>query len=157
MRTIPARAVLVLAITTITALGADHSLGTWKLNVEKSKYTPAPMPVKSLTSTREAADGGVKVTTTGERADGTAINAAYTTKYDGTESQVTGSGAPYDTIVVKQVNAGTLTDERKKTGGKYHAKGRMVISADGKTMTWSSKGTDPDGKTFTSTFVYDKQ
>jgi hypothetical protein len=33
------------------------------------------MPIKSLTVTREASDGGVKQTTTGERADGTAINA----------------------------------------------------------------------------------
>ena len=157
MRNILTRALVVLATTTIAAFGADNSLGTWKLNVEKSKYTPAPIPVKSLTSTREASAGGVKVTTTGERADGAPINAGYTARYDGTEAQVTGSGAPYDTILIKQVNASTLTDERKKTGGSYHAKGRMVISADGKTMTWTSKGTDPDGKTFTSMFVYEKQ
>ena len=56
------------------ALGADNTIGTWKLSVEKSKYTPAPMPLKSLTVTREASDGGVKVTTTGEQADGTPIN-----------------------------------------------------------------------------------
>ena len=30
-------------------------------------------------------------TATGERADGTAINASYTAKYDGTEVKVTGS------------------------------------------------------------------
>lgn len=157
MRTILTRTLLALAITTIAALGADNSLGTWKLNVEKSKYTTAPIPVKSLTSTREASAGGVKVTSTGERADGTPINASYTAKYDGTESQVAGSGAPYDTISVKQINANTLTDERKKTGGSYHARGRMVISGGGKTMTWTSKGTDADGKMFTSTFVYEKQ
>jgi hypothetical protein len=156
MRTILTKALMALAITTIAALGADHSIGTWKLNIEKSKYAPAPIPVKSLTSTREASDGGVKVTTTGERADGTPINASYTAKYDGTESQVTGSGAPYDTISIKQINAGTLTDERKKTGGSYHARGRMVISGGGKTMTWTSRGTDADGKAFTSTFVYEK-
>jgi hypothetical protein len=157
MRTILAKALIALAITTIAALGADNSIGTWKLNVEKSKYTPAPMPVKSLTSTREASDGGVKVTTTGERADGTPINASYTAKYDGTESQVTGSGPPYDTIAIKQINANTFTDERKKTGGLYHATGRMVISGGGKTMTWTSKGTDTNGKAFTSRFVCDKQ
>lgn len=77
MRTLLTRALIALAITTIGALGADNSIGTWKLNVEKSKYTPAPMPVKSLTVTREAADGGVKQTTTGEQADGTPINALH--------------------------------------------------------------------------------
>jgi hypothetical protein len=99
-----------LAITSFVVFGADNSLGTWKLNVEKSKYTPAPFAVKSVTVVREAADSGVKVTTTGERADGTAINASYTAKYDGKEVSVTGN-APYDTILIKQVNASTFTDE----------------------------------------------
>jgi hypothetical protein len=145
-----------LAITTIGALGADNSIGTWKLNAEKSKYTPAPMPVKSLTVTREASDGGMKVTTTGEQADGTPINASYTLKYDGKDDQVTGN-SPYDTIAVKQVNANTLTDARKKTGGPYHATSRIVVSNDGKTMTTSTKGTNGEGKEFTSTFVFVKQ
>src|ERR1039457_3127090 len=125
---------LIMAVAALAAFGADNTLGTWKLNIEKSKYTPAPMPVKSLTVTREASDGGVKQTTTGEQADGTAINASYTAKYDGKEVPVTGN-APYDTIAVKQVNANTLTDERKKTGGPYKATGRTVISNGGKTRS----------------------
>ena len=118
MRTILSKGLLALAITTVAALAADNSIGTWKLNLEKSKYTGAPMPVKSLTVTREASEDGVKQTTTGEQANGTAINASYTAKYDGKDVQVTGN-APYDTIAVKQVNDNTLTDVRKKTGGKY--------------------------------------
>jgi hypothetical protein len=147
---------LALAITTGSAFGADNTIGTWKLNVEKSKYSPAPMPVKDLSVTREASDGGVKVTTTGQQADGTAINASYTAKYDGKVVQVTGN-APYDTISIKQVNANTLTDERKKTGGPYHATSRIVISNGEKTMTVTTKGTNTAGKKFTSTFVLDKQ
>src|SRR3981189_3638736 len=104
MRTIQTKGLIALAITTIAALGADNSIGTWKLNVKKSTYTPAPMPVKSLVVAREASDGGVKVTTTGEQANGTAINASYTAKYDGTDVKVTGN-APYDTISLKQVSA----------------------------------------------------
>src|ERR1035441_7785258 len=99
MRTILTKALIALAITTVAAFGADNTLGTWKLNVEKSKYTPAPFPLKSLTVTREASDGGVKVTITGEQADGTAINATYTTKYDDKGVQVTGN-SPYDTIAI---------------------------------------------------------
>ena len=156
MRTQLTKALLALAITTIGALGADNTIGTWKLNLGKSKYTGAPMPVKSLTITREAADGGVKVTVTGEQADGTAINSSYTAKYDGKEVQVSGN-SPYDTIAIKQVNANTLTDERKKTGGPYKATGRTAISGGGKTMTTTTKGTNGQGKEFTSTFVFDKQ
>ena len=156
MRTHFTKALLTLAITAVAAFGADNSIGTWKFNAAKSKYTPAPMPVKSLTVTRDAADGGVKQTVTGERADGTAINASYTAKYDGKDVEVTGN-APYDTIAVKQVNANTLTDERKKAGGPYKATGRTVISGGGKTMTTTSKGTNADGKAFTQSYVFDKQ
>lgn len=156
MRTFLTKAFLAFAITTVAALGADNTIGTWKLIVEKSKYSPAPMPVKSLSVTREASDGGVKVTTTGEQADGTTINASYTAKYDGKDVQVTGN-SPYDTISIKQVNANTLTDQRKKTGGPYHATSRLVVSNGGKTMTTTTKGTNSEGKDFTSTFVFDKQ
>jgi hypothetical protein len=156
MRTTLTTAFIALAITTVAAFGADNTLGTWKLNVAKSKYTPAPMPVNSLTVTREASNGGVKQTTTGERADGTAVNASYMAKYDGKDVQVTGN-APYDTIAVKQVNANTLTDQRKKTGTPYKATGRTVVSNGGNTMTTTTKGTNADGKEFTQIFVFDKQ
>jgi len=157
MRSPFSRALVVLAITAVAALGADNSIGTWKVNTTKSKYTPAPFPVKSLTSVREEAPGGVKVTNTGERTDGTAVNATYTAKYDGSATAVTGSGSPYDSISVKQVNANTLTYEAKQTNGKYHASGRTVISKDGKTMTSTAKGMDANGKAMTLKLVYDKQ
>ena len=52
---------IVLTLTSpLAALGADNSLGTWKVNVAASKYTPAPWPVKTLTAVREAVPGGVK-------------------------------------------------------------------------------------------------
>ena len=157
MRKTLSKTLVVLAITTIAALGADNSIGTWKLNVEKSKYTPGPFPVKSLTTVQESISGGVKLANTGARTDGTPINASVTLKYDGTAVAVTGTGASYDTIAVKQVDANTFTSETKKNTGPYHGTGRTVISKDGKTMTTTTKGTDGDGKPFTSTLVYDKQ
>ena len=132
-------------------------MGTWKINIAKSKFTPAPIPLKSLTSVREEAPGGVKVTNTGERSDGVAISSGYTAKYDGSASSVTGAGSPYDSISVKQVNANTLTYEAKQTDGKYHASGRVVVSSDGKTMTQKAKGINPEGKPMVLTLVYDKQ
>ncbi len=98
----------------------------------------------------------MKVTNTGEQANGTAINATYAAKYDGKEVQVTGN-APYDTISVKQVNANTFTDQRKKTGEPYQATGRTLISNGGKTMTLTATGTNQDGKEFTMTLVFEKQ
>src|ERR1035437_6638202 len=95
---------LILAAAALAAFGADNTLGTWKLNVEKSKYTPAPFPIKSLTTIREAADGGVKITSTGVQADGTPINSSSTIKYEGKEYPITGS--PWDTSSIKQVSQG---------------------------------------------------
>jgi hypothetical protein len=156
MRKLISTAFLGLTLTTIVAFGADNSIGTWKLNMEKSKSAGAPIPVKTLTMTREAADGGVTVTITGEQANGTTMNANYTAKYGGKEVSVTGNG-PYDTISIKQVNANTFTDERRKTGGLYQVTGHMVISGDGKVMTTTTKGTNANGQEFTATLVYEKQ
>jgi hypothetical protein len=158
MRKILSLALFALALTaTATAWGQDNSVGTWKANVAKSKYTPAPWPVTSLTVTREAAPGGIKVTNIGTRSDGSAINATYTAKYDGSSTEVTGQGAPYDSMSVKQVDANTFTYQAKNSKTKYHATGRVVISADGKTMTTTASGADADGKPMTMKLVYDKQ
>jgi hypothetical protein len=156
MRRVFSRALAVLAISIAAAFGADNSIGALKVNIAKSKYTPAPMPLKSLTSVREAVPGGVKVTTTGERTDG-AVNSGYTAKYDGSWATVTGAGSPYDSISIKRVNANTLTYQAKQTNGKYRASGRTEISGDGKTMTTMAKGMDANGKPMTLMLVYDKQ
>ena len=157
MRKIFTLALFALAVTTtLSAWGADNSLGTWKANIAKSKYTPAPWPVKSLTVTREAAPGGVKVTNTGMRTDGS-INSSYTATYDGSSAQVTGEGSPYDSMSVKQGDANTFTYEAKNSKTKYRASGRLVISGDGKTMTQTSSGLDADGKPMTLKIVFDKQ
>ncbi len=154
MRNLLTKLAICLAVTAMAGYAADNSLGTWKLNMEKSKFTPSA-PVKSLTSTREAAEGGVKATTTGEQADGTPINASYTAKYDGKDAPVT--GAPYDTIAIKQLNANTLTFKTKNSGNKFKATGRTAISKDGKIMTSTTKGTNAEGKPTSYTMVYDKQ
>ena len=151
-------ALATLALTTtVAAFAADNSLGTWKVNVEKSKYTPGPFPVKSLSSTREADGDGVKVTTTGERADGSSINTTYTAKFDGSSASVSGQGAPYDSISLKKVNDNTFTYETKNSANKYQAHGKLTVSADGKTLTMKAKGTDAEGKPISVTLVYDKQ
>ena len=149
---------IALAIAAFGALAfcADNTLGTWKLNPEKSKPPAGQSRITSSTVVREASGDGVKVTIQGEREDKSKIDVSYTAKYDGKEVMITGN-SPYDMIAIKQVNANTLTDDRKKMGGSYKAKGRLVISNGGKTMTTTTKGTNADGKEFTSIFVFDKQ
>jgi hypothetical protein len=156
MRSVFVKVFVGLAITSIAMFGADNSIGTWKRNIAKSKTTPPiANPIKSLTLVYEAIDGGVKLTATGERQDGTKINGGYTAKYDGKEYPVTGT--TWDTTSLKQIDANTFTFENKKIGGKYHVTGRTVISKDGKTMTTTTKGTNAEGQPSTSTIIYEKQ
>jgi hypothetical protein len=155
MRSIAAKVFIGMAITAIGVFAADSSVATWKYNAAKSKTT-STNPIKSQTDVREAApDGGVKVTRTGQSADGTTLNSIYAYQYDGKESPAT--GGPFDTVSAKRVDADTTSWEVKKTGGKYHFTGRNVISKDGKTLTQISKGTDAEGKSVTQTLAFDKQ
>jgi hypothetical protein len=155
MRNIMLKLVVGVAITGIGMFGADSSVGTWKYNAAKSKST-STNPIKSQTDVREATpDGGGKLTRTAELTDGTAVNYSVTFKYDGKEYPAT--GAPYDLVSVKRINASTTTFETRKTGGKYRMSGRTVISKDGKTLTQTFKGVDAQGKPVTSKSVFDKQ
>jgi len=155
MRNILAKLFIGAAITAIGAFGADNSLGNWKLNLEKSTYNPGPPAVKSLTAARQASEEGVNSVSTGELANGDAINSSYTAKYDGKDYPVT--GAPWDTVAIKQVDANTFTSASKKSGGTYNSTSRTEISKDGNTMTVSSKGTNAAGKPFDNILIYDKQ
>ena len=55
--------ITLLAVAGSSAVRAQSNplVGTWKLNLTKSKYDPGPMP-KSLTRTVEADGDGVKYT-----------------------------------------------------------------------------------------------
>jgi hypothetical protein len=155
MRKLIARLAIGMAITALGMFAADSSLGTWKWNAAKSKSISAN-PLKSRTDVYEAtADGGIKVTRTELRADGTTYNFNYTFKYDGKEYPV--KGAQFDTVSAKRVDTNTTTQEVKKTGGPLRQTTQNVYSRDGKTKTSSIKGTDASGKPVDSTYVYDKQ
>ena len=74
-------AVIWLAAASFLHAG-DPALGTWKLNVAKSKYSPGPAP-KSSTVTYEAVGDAVKRTGEGIAADGKKTGFSYTAKFDG--------------------------------------------------------------------------
>ena len=157
MRTMLSRTAAILAITAAAAFGADNTIGTWKINLEKSTYSPAPMPLKSYTMKREAAPGGVRVTITGERTDGTQINASYTAKLDGSWTAVGGAGTPYNSVSLKTVDASNYIYNTKQDGGKYVGNGRIMVSKDLKSITIQGKGTDANGAPMTINLVLDKQ
>ncbi|MBI2681332.1 MAG: hypothetical protein HYX25_10060 [Candidatus Solibacter usitatus] len=150
-----ARLVIWVALASVAMFAADNTVGTWKYNAAKSKSTSAN-PIKSQTDVREATpDGGAKLTRTTQYTDGTTASYSVSFKYDGKEYPAT--GAPYDSVSVKRIDANTYSFETKKAGGKYHMKGQTVISKDGKTLTQTIRGTDAQGKPVTATAVFEKQ
>ena len=132
----------------------DAVIGTWKLNVAKSKYEPGPAP-KGTTLTFEVAGDGVKVSSKGEDASGKPTSTEYTAKYDGKDYPITGSQNA-DTVALKRIDARTQERTDKK-GDKVVATSTRVVSADGKTMTVTTKGTNAQGQAVNNVAVWDKQ
>ena len=131
---------------------ADPTIGTWKLNLAKTKYTAGQAP-KSTTLVITAAGQGVKLTSESVLADGSTRKISYTATYDGKDAAVTGT-PDYDTISLKKTATG-MDGSRKKAGKVVQIFSR-VVSADGKTMTVTSTGTNAAGKV-DNVQVYDKQ
>jgi hypothetical protein len=134
------------------ARAADSNVGTWKFNAEKSKGTL----FKSGTSVIEAEGEGVKVTVDLVGTDGTPYHWSFSAKYDGKDNPVTGNSPFGSVVAITRVDAHT-TKVTSKRDGKVAATQVMVVSADGKTRTLTTKGTDAKGTPVASTTVYDRQ
>jgi hypothetical protein len=155
-RTVTALAIGVFALAVLaTAQSKDPFVGSWRLNVAKSKYAPGPAP-KSVTSTYEAAGKGYKVSVRNEPASGPVQQYSYTSNLDGTDSTVTGNNPNADTIAMKRIDANTLEVVNKKAG-KVTTTQRNVVSADGKTRPVTTTGTDAQGQKVNNVAVFEKQ
>ena len=151
-RTIVPALVLCL-VGAAVCLAADANMGTWKLNEAKSKLAPgAP---KNHTVVYEAAGDNVKITVDGIDSNGKPTHHEWTGKFDGKDYPVTGDPAS-DARSYKRIDDRTLEFTAKK-GGKVTTTGRVVVSADGRSRTVTTSGTDSKGKKISSTTVYDKQ
>jgi hypothetical protein len=137
-----------------TLLAADPSVGTWKLNISKSKYSPGPPP-KSATITFAETAAGVHRTGESINADGSKTSFEYTAKYDGNDYPIKGTQI-YDAIAIKRIDDQTSEATLKK-GGKVVATAKRVLSKDGKTMTLTISGTSAKGEKSTNVSVYEKQ
>lgn len=134
---------------------SDPGMSTWKLNVEKSRFSPGPAP-RSLVATFEpTADGGVRLTAAGVAADGRPIATEYIARYDGKDYPLKGS-AVADTVVLRRIDARTIERLDKKAGKVVQTQTR-VISPDGKTSTIAVKGTTASGAPIDNLLFLEKQ
>lgn len=152
---LPVLAMVGFALTisaTVTAQ-SDPFIGTWTLNLAKSKFNPGPAP-KSQTRTWTA-DG--KVTVQGVNGAGAPVTYAYTIKADGKDYPATGAvpnGA--NAVSSKRLDAYTV-EARFARGGQHADTTTFVVSQDGRVLTMTAKGTRPDGGTLDDLLVWDRR
>ena len=148
-----------LAATALLGIGIAEDnplIGSWKLNLEKSKYSPGPAP-RSLTLNFVA--DGANLTNTAEGIDdqGKATKSVFAHIYDGKPHPTTGvAGGLYDSSTYTRIDAHTVNFVRSKDG-KTVQTGSIVLSADGKTLTVTTEGTGPNGQPIHNVAVYEKQ
>lgn len=157
-----ARGLLVVVsfvvVSAVAALGQapDPLVGTWKLDVAKSKFTPGPGPKSATVVVEpEGTAKGIKVSIDAVNPDGSPMKWGFTTQRDGKEVPVTGNPA-YDMATTTMASPTSGTTVYKK-GGKTVMTSKAAISADGKTLTLTGTGTDAKGQPVHNVSVYTKQ
>ncbi len=143
-----------LVLASSVALAGDNWIGTWKMDAAKSTFSPGPGP-KSQTLKFEATRDGIQLTTDGVAADGTTTHGGYVSKFDGKD--VLWAGNPEaDMASPKKISDNSYENVWKK-GGKPMITAKVVVSADGKTLTVTNTGTNSKGQAVANTVVYNKQ
>jgi hypothetical protein len=143
-----------IVLSSSVALAADNWLGTWKVDLAKSKYSPGPAP-KSYTLKFEETPDGIRLTSDGVLADDSVHHATYVSKFDGKD--VPWEGNPdADVAAPKKIDDNSYMNSWKR-GGKTFITAKAVVSADGKTLTVNVTGTNAKGEAVKNTVVYNKQ
>jgi len=143
-----------IAVASPARAANDPSNGTWKLNLEKSKFSPGPA-LKSSIITVKIENGTETYTSDNVDAAGNAFHGSFTAKVDGTDAPVV--GVPYaDTISVKQMTPTHLVAKLMK-GGTVMTTVHVVVDTDKMTRTATYTGKNQDGKEVHDVLVYDMQ
>jgi lipopolysaccharide export LptBFGC system permease protein LptF len=149
-------AVVIVALSVIATgacFAANPHMGTWKLNEAKSELAPGLGKNNTVVYTEEK--DKMKVTVDGVDKDGKPTHGVWVGQADGKTYKMKGNLA-WDAAAYKVVNDHTYEITTMK-GGKVHTNGKSTVSADGKTRTVSTIGTDEKGNKFSNKGVFDKQ
>ena len=153
MRTIFAVAT-VLSLGVLTLAATDPIIGTRKLNVAESKFSPGPAP-QDVTTTYSQDGDWISIKTEGTDSSGQPFARTNRFKMDGQEYPFDGPHGK-GMISVKKVNDHTANAVMKFDGGNSVTT-HSVISKDGKTRTMTSKGKNLKGQKVNSVVVWERQ
>ena len=129
-------------------------VGTWKLNLAKSKFTSGTPP-KEETFTVQMVGDQDQVTVTGTAAVGSPISMKYEVLDKGGTGKIL-AGGPYDAVSGKRIDENTYETSLMK-GGKEILHHHLVVAKDGKTMTDIATGTNAQGNPVSGVEIFEKQ
>ncbi len=138
-RTWVVKALLALSVVALCApaFAAENWVGTWTVNLAKSKYSPGPPP-KEWTLTFERTPAGIKLTSAGVDGRGKQ-SMTFVSSFDGTEVKWV-ANPDADACAPLRMSDNVYVNVNKK-GGKLLHTVRVEASADGKTLTVTQTGT----------------
>ena len=139
------RTTVILCLLAVRLLAADNPfLGTWKVDVAKSQFSPGPGP-KELTVRLEQDGDKVHRIATGTNADGSAIHEESSILWDGKDHLAAKPSESSRTVAVTQVDSRTLQLIVKQDGKVTH-RIHLIISPDGKTTRQTDDGVNEKGE-----------
>jgi hypothetical protein len=153
MKKVLAFIALAAVVCATPAFAADPIVGTWKLNVAKSKFA-AGSELTAASRTYSESNGTYTLKQSVTTADGK-TNSTTAQYREGVELKQP-AGAVADSVTAKKMDANTWDFDLKKDGkavGHVH----RTVSADGKTLTVQQSGARLGGGSGEETLVFDKQ
>jgi hypothetical protein len=117
-------------------------IGTWKLDLTKSRFDPGMAP-REVTLKYEDQAGALHMTLVGIDNQGNPMLIEFTAKTDGTPSPSQGSPA-FDTVTVKRIDCRTIDITFNKPGQPARAN-RTVVSKDCRELTDRATGQGDQG------------
>ena len=153
--------VVLAAASILVAQKSDPLSGTWKLNLAKSKYSPASLAPKSGTTKLEVSGDAIKTTTDGVDAQGRTTHTEYAAKFDGKDYPWKGTIAGKPNLDQDSVSWKKIDDSNYEVvntlKGQVLTTQRTVVSRDGKTRTNTLTGKNAQSQTINNTQVYERQ
>ena len=138
----------------VALVQSDQFTGTWRLNLEKSKYDPGPPPKNGMVHVQGEGQNR-KATSAGIDAAGNAFNQVYTFIFDSQPHPLIGHPRG-DAAVYTPIDANTVKWS-VMNGGEVVLSGTDTISPDGKAVTITTMGFAANGRPINNIAVFDKQ
>jgi hypothetical protein len=155
------KAMILLAVFGLAGSlwGADPLIGTWKLNVAKSKIPQTETALKVLTEIyRELGADQIEFTRIGTQIDGTPISSKWTwPRLGGIVERLSPAPLPEDMSYVETVIEPGNWYVTVLQNGKQITVIHKTFSKDGRTMRQTITSTNAQSQTSEQLLVFDKQ